>query len=400
MPTASCCRTTWATASAGCRFPPRWGLVTPEEIERVDVMYGPFSAAYPGNSVGAVVDYVTRMPTNFEAHAKVGYVVAALRAVRHRRHLPRLAGAARRWATASGDWSLVAQRQPHRQRRPAADLRHPPGQRGHGRARRHAGDGRRARSQQRRPAVVPPGHRHAVPHRPGPPEGQAGLRLHARRCARATCSALWQNDARRQVRSLSARCGRPAGLRRHHQHRRRAATRADAAATSPLTREKLHARHARPLGQEPHGGEWDWEAAASLYDYARTTSARTPRRTRCPARDGGAGTLADGSGTGWNTLALQGHLAPARAGGAHVVDFGLQQERYTLRYLTSTSPATTSTTARRAREQRGGRHAPAEPVGAGRLALRAALEGRAGPARRALGGARRPHATSRREQSA
>ena len=28
---------------------PRWGLVTPEEIERVDVLYGPFSAAYPGN---------------------------------------------------------------------------------------------------------------------------------------------------------------------------------------------------------------------------------------------------------------------------------------------------------------------------------------------------------------
>ena len=59
----------------GLTFPPRWGLVTPEEIERVDVMYGPFSAAYPGNSVGAVVDYVTRMPKQFEAHAKVGYVV-------------------------------------------------------------------------------------------------------------------------------------------------------------------------------------------------------------------------------------------------------------------------------------------------------------------------------------
>lgn len=40
----------------GATFAPRWGLVTPEEIARVDVMYGPFSAAYPGNSVGAVVD--------------------------------------------------------------------------------------------------------------------------------------------------------------------------------------------------------------------------------------------------------------------------------------------------------------------------------------------------------
>ncbi len=54
----------------GATFTPRWGLVVPEEIERVDVLYGPFSAAYPGNSVGAVVDFVTRMPTATEAHVK------------------------------------------------------------------------------------------------------------------------------------------------------------------------------------------------------------------------------------------------------------------------------------------------------------------------------------------
>ncbi len=57
----------------GTNFAPRWGLVTAEEIERVDVMYGPFSAAYPGNSAGAVVDYVTRMPTKLEAHVSAGY---------------------------------------------------------------------------------------------------------------------------------------------------------------------------------------------------------------------------------------------------------------------------------------------------------------------------------------
>ena len=57
----------------GASFTPRWGLVGPEEIDRVDVLYGPFSAAYSGNSVGAVVDYVTRMPDRFEGHAKYGY---------------------------------------------------------------------------------------------------------------------------------------------------------------------------------------------------------------------------------------------------------------------------------------------------------------------------------------
>lgn len=38
-------------------------------------MYGPFSAAYPGNSVGAVVDFVTRMPRQFEAQAAASYSV-------------------------------------------------------------------------------------------------------------------------------------------------------------------------------------------------------------------------------------------------------------------------------------------------------------------------------------
>lgn len=45
---------------------PRWGMVSPEEIERVDVLYGPFSAAYPGNSIGAVVNITTRLPDRFE----------------------------------------------------------------------------------------------------------------------------------------------------------------------------------------------------------------------------------------------------------------------------------------------------------------------------------------------
>lgn len=50
-------------------FPPRWGMVSPEEISRIDVMYGPFSALYPGNSIGAVLTMTTRMPDNFEVHA-------------------------------------------------------------------------------------------------------------------------------------------------------------------------------------------------------------------------------------------------------------------------------------------------------------------------------------------
>ena len=49
---------------------PRWGLVSPEEIKGADMLYGPFSAAYPGNSIGGVLLISTRMPEKLEATAK------------------------------------------------------------------------------------------------------------------------------------------------------------------------------------------------------------------------------------------------------------------------------------------------------------------------------------------
>lgn len=44
---------------------PRWGMIAPEEIQRVDFLYGPYAAAYPGNSMGGVLQYTTRMPDKF-----------------------------------------------------------------------------------------------------------------------------------------------------------------------------------------------------------------------------------------------------------------------------------------------------------------------------------------------
>ncbi len=50
-------------------YPPRWGLITPEEVESISMMYGPFSALYAGNSFGGVMSLHTRMPLKFESHA-------------------------------------------------------------------------------------------------------------------------------------------------------------------------------------------------------------------------------------------------------------------------------------------------------------------------------------------
>ncbi|WOD16402.1 TonB-dependent receptor [Paraburkholderia kirstenboschensis] len=52
-------------------FPPRWSMVSPYEIQQVDVIYGPYSALYPGNSLGATVLISTRTPKKFEAEADV-----------------------------------------------------------------------------------------------------------------------------------------------------------------------------------------------------------------------------------------------------------------------------------------------------------------------------------------
>jgi len=52
-------------------FAPRWSMVFADDIEQVDVIYGPYSALYPGNSIGATVAITTQMPTHFKADAKV-----------------------------------------------------------------------------------------------------------------------------------------------------------------------------------------------------------------------------------------------------------------------------------------------------------------------------------------
>jgi iron complex outermembrane recepter protein len=49
---------------------PKWGLISPDAIARVEVLYGPFSAAYAGNSIGAVLNFTTRMPKGFEAEVQ------------------------------------------------------------------------------------------------------------------------------------------------------------------------------------------------------------------------------------------------------------------------------------------------------------------------------------------
>jgi iron complex outermembrane recepter protein len=49
---------------------PRWSMVGPNEIDSVDIVYGPFSAEYSGNSIGGVVNIKTRMPRKQEFYVE------------------------------------------------------------------------------------------------------------------------------------------------------------------------------------------------------------------------------------------------------------------------------------------------------------------------------------------
>ncbi|MBC7698998.1 TonB-dependent receptor, partial [Aquabacterium sp.] len=50
---------------------PRWNMISPEAIERVDMLYGPYSALFPGNSIGTTVAVSQRVPKGFEASGRV-----------------------------------------------------------------------------------------------------------------------------------------------------------------------------------------------------------------------------------------------------------------------------------------------------------------------------------------
>ena len=331
----------------GLSFPPRWGLVTPEEIERVDVMYGPFSAAYPGNSVGAVVDYQTRMPTHFEAHAKLGYSVQPS-------DLYGVHATYRAWQASTsvgsreGDFSWWLN------------------------LNRTDSDGQPLTYATR---LLSNGVASSV----GTPVTGAVAGLNSANQAWLLLGAGTQYHTRQDHLKLklaydlspTVRASYVLGLWRNASDGNSQSYLRDAAGnpvtsgainvgglaffTGPqlingktvtgtqgltgadfaLTREQLqHAMHGVSV-KSHSGGEWDWEVAASLYDYQRDDKRQNAATNPQPgAWTGGAGTLADGSGTGWHTLAVKGIWRPA--GTAHVVDLGVQQDSYHLSYRTAT----------------------------------------------------------------
>jgi len=312
----------------GATFAPRWGLVSPEEISRVDVMYGPFSAAYPGNAVGAVVDYQTRMPTRFEAHARVGYShqpdgLYGARQSYDAKQASASIGSAEgvfAWWLHAGRTDSEGQPQTFANRPVSSAAANPAA-----------------------PTVTG-----AVPglNRTNQPwlllgsgtqydtvQDQAKLKLAyelAPGLRALYVFGLWSNRSDGRSRSfLTDASGQPVdhryggGLTQPVNIDGQGYTLA--ASDFPQTRDELeHRMHALSLKRRVSDG-LGWELSGSVYDYlADRSRAYAPTQK---ASDGGR--LTDQAGTGWNTLSAK--LTWTPAGSDHAIDAGLSQESYQLR---------------------------------------------------------------------
>ncbi|MFM7026129.1 MAG: TonB-dependent receptor [Limnohabitans sp.] len=297
---------------SGLGFPPRWGMVTPDEIERVDVMYGPFSAAYPGNSVGAVVDYTTRMPDHFEGSVKLGYAHQPFDLYStHASYGGWQSGAS--LGNRSGDWAWRldfnhsdSQGQPltfvTSTTQPTATTGAVTTRNKYNASWYILGSGTQYHTVQ--------------------DHFKAKLAYDLGPTVRASYTlASWENTSQ----------GRPATYLRD-DHGQPVYAGGNFALSNERLQHTLHGLSVKSLTQSV----FDWEVAASMYNYGQDDKRSNAISNPLPnAATGGAGSIADGSGTGWNNLALRGIWRPDGLKGEHVLNFGAQLDHYRLRYLTS-----------------------------------------------------------------
>lgn len=305
----------------GANYTPRWGLVTPDEIERVDVLYGPFSAAYPGNSVGAVVDYQTRMPTKLEVHAK--------------------------WAGFSQNFNQYTTKETFKGRQGSLSIGNKTGRLAWwvslsqldndgqpiGFATKLLSDGIPGNAGTTVTGAVHdrnPNNKdwlilgatnqiHTV-------QDHAKLKLafdFTPTLLGTYTLGIWKNDVTRTPTSyLKDSNGQPVTFGTVNFEGRQ--YKLSAADFAPAKSNLEHVIHGLALKSHTRG-LFDWEVAGSAYNYQRDVT-RTPTVNLA---GGGpkAGTVTDLDGTGWNTLSLKGIWRPVD----HTFEFGAQREAFKLR---------------------------------------------------------------------
>ncbi len=311
----------------GATFTPRWGLVAPEEIERVDVLYGPFSAAYPGNSVGAVVDYVTRMPRQTEAHVRLGGFDSHFHGVyssdgRYGGGTGSVAIGSREGALSWWiDYNRIdSEAQPivFANRLVTAGVAN-----GGGVPVTGAVFDQNPKGQNWR-ILGSTTQTHTVQD-----QGKAKLAYDVAPDVRLTyVFDVWRNDG---VRSTTSYLRDPAGNPvTSGAVSINGLTYTLAPADFAPTRTALeHVTHGLTFRSDTRSA-FDFDVSASLYDYNKD-QVRTPTVFVGSASAPGSGTITDQRGTGWNTLAARLTWRPDPTSDTHVVEGGVQRDAFKLR---------------------------------------------------------------------
>lgn len=303
----------------GANFTPRWGMVAPEEIERVDVLYGPFSAAYPGGSVGAVVDFQTRMPDKLEAHVKLSAFSQRFKLyATDDRYSGRQGSASVGDRQGAWSWWIDASRLDNAgQPITFANKLVSTGVTG------SAGVPVTGAIAGRNPAdkdwviIGAAGQTDTVQD-----HAKVKLAYDVSPVLRASYTlGWWGNDAVRNAQSYLNQTAAVVNIDGKRYDIR-------ASDLAPSTATLSHLMQGFSLKQHTRAG-WDWEIAASRYDY-REDLVRTPTVLAAT----GPGTITDLAGSGWTTLALKGIWHPNPA---HVVEAGLQSDGAHLRTRVSAS---------------------------------------------------------------
>jgi len=305
---------------------PRWGMVSPEEISRIDVLYGPFSAAFPGNSIGEVVEITTRMPTRFEGSATVEGAWQDFSQFGTKNTYP-----TGRASATIGDrldrfsfWLSVDHLDTE-----AQPLLYVTG----------------TTPTTASAAGTPVTGAYAYANRNGAPIeilGAGGLEHQTVDNATLkfgydltpTISAVYtlgffQNNDSASIQSyLQNAAGAPV-----YSGTLNIGGRAYSVAASAFSADRYqliedHFMQSLSLGSHT-GGVFDWSAIASLYDYGKDQQ-RAPSVALPAAEAGGAGTNTALDGSGWETLDLKGVWRPQGANGMNIVTGGLHQDGFKL----------------------------------------------------------------------
>jgi len=324
--------------------PPRWGMVSPEEISRVDVLYGPFSALYPGNSAGGVVLLKTRMPEGFEAHAKLDIFGQRFQLYGTNQNYTGSHGSIS-LGNKTGNWSYVVsvdhldnngQPQTFGAATKASVAGNTPSTLVSGAVRDIDTSGN--------PRIITSaiGADHTV-------QDNAKLKLayDFSPLLRATYTlGYWQNFSTTYASTyLKDAAGNPVFNTTSSGAGKYVRFAGDSnlytlSGTAPGYSESVHVMHGLSLRSDTRGA-WDGEAVFSYYDQDKDNS-RTAGNNGSLADSGfgavrPAGTITVGDGTGWETLDLRADWRPSGdMNSAHKVSFGYHIDRYVLKSITST----------------------------------------------------------------